>query len=222
MKNKEDEVIAILDSGIGGISILKQLIKKYKAGHYVYFADNLNMPYGNKDKKFVKERVEEIISYLKQEYNVKKIIIACNTASSCIFGTNDKTVELLTFNKENTYLTTDLTRKNLIGYNAISANNLASIIENNIFKKRHLSKIIKEYVLKKELDKVDKLVLGCTHYELVADLFQKHCPHTKIEINSSNLINNLNIQSVGEIKVTIIMSDKSKYYKNKLIKLLYL
>ena len=81
MKNDKDYTIAIFDSGIGGISILRQLISKYKAGKYIYFADNLYMPYGNKDREFVKSRVNEIIDYLRQEHKVDKIIIACNTFS---------------------------------------------------------------------------------------------------------------------------------------------
>ena len=95
MKNDVCDTIAILDSGIGGISILKQLIKKYKAGNYIYFADNQFMPYGNKDKVFVKDRVNEIIEFLKTRYKANKIIIACNTASTCLYGNLDKTIEIL-------------------------------------------------------------------------------------------------------------------------------
>ena len=54
------------------VLLVKQLIQKYKTGNYIYFADNLYMPYGTKDKSFVKNRVEEIIEFLKKEYKVKK------------------------------------------------------------------------------------------------------------------------------------------------------
>ena len=191
MKNEKYNTIAILDSGIGGISILKQLIKKYKAGNYVYFADNEFMPYGNKDRKFVKDRVNEIIEFLKTKYKANKIIIACNTASTCLYGTTDKTIEILTFDKRKTFLTTELTKKNLIGYSVISSQNLASEIEKNIFNKSKLNKVIKEAVHELKLDKLQDLTLGCTHYELVADIFKKYCKNTNIELNSSYLINSL-------------------------------
>jgi len=220
MKNDVCDTIAILDSGIGGISILKQLIKKYKAGNYVYFADNQFMPYGNKDKVFVKDRVNEIIEFLKTRYKANKIIIACNTASTCLYGNLDKTIEILTFDKSKTFLTTKLTKKNLVGYNAISAKDLATEIENNIFNKVKLNKVIKEATYELNLDKLPELTLGCTHYELVADLFKQYCKNTKIELNSSYLINKLNLKTNNELKLTVIMSNKTKEYENKLLKLL--
>jgi len=220
MKNEKCNTIAILDSGIGGISILRQLIRKYKAGNYIYFADNEFMPYGNKDKAFVKDRVNEIVEFLKIRYKANKIIIACNTASTCLYGTTDKTIEILTFDKSKTFLTTELTKKNLIGYNVISSKDLATKIEKNIFNKIKLNKIIKETVQELSLDKLQELTLGCTHYELVADIFKKYCKNTQIELNSSYLINKLNLKTNNELKVTIIMSNKTKKYENKLIKLL--
>ena len=47
--------IAIIDSGIGGISVLKALINKFGTGNYIYYADNLYMPYGNKSKTVIKK-----------------------------------------------------------------------------------------------------------------------------------------------------------------------
>lgn len=220
MKKARNDIIAIIDSGIGGISILRQLIRKHKTGKYIYFADNLYMPYGTKDRLFVKQRVEEIIDFLKNEYHVNKIIIACNTASSCLYGTKDKCLELLTFNKENKYLTTELTQKNLKGYDVIASKDLATDIERNIFKENKLNKIIKKQIEILNLDKEQEIILGCTHYELVADIFKKHCKHTEFRLNSSSLIDNIKVENTHEVKVTIIMSNKTKEYENKLIRLL--
>ena len=220
MKKNNCDTIAILDSGIGGISILKQLINKNKVGNYIYFADNLYMPYGNKDKEFVKNRVEEIIDYLKKNYHANKIIIACNTASTCLYGIKDKTIEILKFNKSKTFLTTELTKKNLVGYNAISSKNLATDIEKNIFNKHALNRIIKKEIKQNNLDKLSELTLGCTHYELVAEIFKKQCKNTRILLNSSALIDRLNITKNSDLNVTIIMSKRIKKYENKLIKLL--
>lgn len=220
MKKEYNDIIAVIDSGIGGISILKQLIKRYKTGHYIYFADNLYMPYGNKDKEFVKSRVEEIIDYLKTEYKVKKIIIACNTASSCLNNTKDESLELLTFNKNKIYLTTELTQSNLKGFYAISSKTLASDIETNILKPKKLNKIVKECVYKNNLNKLPVLTLGCTHYELVADIFKKYCKNTLIELNSTKLIDNIDAANNQELKLTIIMSNKTYDYEKKLLKLL--
>ena len=69
----------------------------------MYFADNQFMPYGNKDKEFVKDRVNEIIEFLKTTYNANKIIMACNNASTCLYGSNVKTFQILTFYKSITF-----------------------------------------------------------------------------------------------------------------------
>ena len=215
-----DRPIAIIDSGIGGLSVLKQLIKKYKYGQYIYFADNKYMPYGNKNKQFVKNRILEIIEFLRKEYKVKKILIACNTASSCLYGIKEKDIEFLTFNKEYTYLTTQLTKENLKGYKVISSKNLAKLIEKNINKPKKLDKIIKQTINDLELHKLSNLILGCTHYELVADIFKKYCSNTKIRLNSFNLIKRVKVDKSDEVKLTLILSDNNKKYRSKIFELL--
>ena len=99
MLNKLKPTIAVIDSGIGGISVLNQLLLKFKTGNYIYFADNLFMPYGNKSAKFVKTRVEEIIESLNKNYQPDYVIVACNTASSVIDKAKYNNVLTIEFNK---------------------------------------------------------------------------------------------------------------------------
>ena len=94
----KNDTVAIIDSGIGGVSVLNIIIKKYKAGNYIYFADNEFMPYGNKTKQQISNRINKIIKYLKDNYNATKFIIACNTASSCINSTDS--IFCMNFNKK--------------------------------------------------------------------------------------------------------------------------
>ena len=70
MLNCQNPTIAIVDSGIGGVSILRQLIAKHNAGNFIYYADNLNMPYGNKKQKWIKHRMDTIIKELQTKYCV--------------------------------------------------------------------------------------------------------------------------------------------------------
>ena len=67
-----------------GISVLKQLINTYQGGNYIYLADNLHMPYGNKSKPWLTKRMEQLINYLETKYNVNHIVVACNTASTVV------------------------------------------------------------------------------------------------------------------------------------------
>ncbi len=82
MKNPKSKLpIGILDSGIGGISVLADIIKILPYEKFIYFADTLNCPYGNKPENVVKSltiRAVEILSLA----GIKSLVIACNTATS--------------------------------------------------------------------------------------------------------------------------------------------
>ena len=219
MLNKLSPTIAIIDSGIGGISILNKLIEKYKYGNYIYYADNLYMPYGAKSKSFIKNRLLEIIKELKEKYLVDIIIIACNTASATLKNTKIDNVIKLEFNdKEAVYLVTPLTQKILTKQRTISSPTLASSIELNINDKIKLKKIIKREVVKNKLNRLKKLVLGCTHYELVEDLFKMYCNKTEVISNSDYILRNINyITQSDKLSVYIINTKQSMRY-NQLIR----
>lgn len=212
MLNKLNTTIAIVDSGIGGVAILNKLISKYKTGNYIYFADNLFMPYGSKSKTALKQRINEILEILKT-YEVDKVIIACNTASSVV-EQNLENVHTLKFDKDTTYFATNLTKKNLPNKNVIADVNLAKLIEQNIFNKPNLEKIVLKHVQKYKLNKLKNLTLACTHYELVADIFKKYCPHTKIACNSESVNDIIIPINNKDLTIHIITSKPNfDYYK---------
>ena len=91
------------------------------------------------------------------------------------------------FNKSNLYFATNLTKRNLKHLNVIADDNLPTLIENNIFSK-NLSNIIKEKIKEHNLDQFSEVVLGCTHYELVLDLFKNFAPKTNFICNSSSIM----------------------------------
>ena len=73
--------IGVFDSGIGGLTVLKTLIKKYPNNEYIYYGDTKNLPYGNKSIEELKELSSNIIEFLlKKEVDI--IVIACGTISS--------------------------------------------------------------------------------------------------------------------------------------------
>lgn len=226
MLNFQDNAVAIIDSGIGGISILNQMIEHKISNQYIYFADNLYMPYGNKSKEFIKERILEIIKYLRTKYNVKYIVLACNTASSCVKDEELENIFTLDFNKDDIYLATKLTASNLNGYKVIPCNKLATQIEKHIQNESKIDKIIKNVVRRNSLDKLNSVTLGCTHYELVADKFREYCKTTEIKLNSENLVDKLKCmiskseKQLEKPEIKIIVSKFSKKYINKIVKLI--
>lgn len=77
----EKRNIGIFDSGIGGITVLEEIIKILPKENYIYYSDSKNNPYGNKTKKEVIEISEKIVKYFIKR-NCKVIVIGCNTASA--------------------------------------------------------------------------------------------------------------------------------------------
>lgn len=73
--------IGIFDSGIGGVTVLKEIIKVLPEENYIYYSDSKNNPYGDKDDEEIINRCEEITNFLLEK-NCKAIVIACNTASA--------------------------------------------------------------------------------------------------------------------------------------------
>ena len=80
-KSLRDKPIGIFDSGIGGISVLGELIRQMPGEKYIYLADSANAPYGDKESGCVKE-ISLQAAKLISEKGVKALVVACNTATS--------------------------------------------------------------------------------------------------------------------------------------------
>ena len=81
IKNVDNKYIGVIDSGLGELSVLLKLINFFPTGRFVCFADTKNNPYGTKDKNTIINLSSNMIHGLKK-YNVKDVIIACNTIST--------------------------------------------------------------------------------------------------------------------------------------------
>ena len=221
MSNSKNLTIGVIDSGIGGVSVLNQIIEKYHTGNFIYFADNLYMPYGNKTDKWLQKRLKTIILTLQNQYHVDYIIIACNTASSCI---DDKINNVLTmkFNPSRTYLATRLTKKNLPNLNIIDDVTLAKQIENNILHENKLKKIVSKHVKQYKLYKIKELVLGCTHYELIKPIFEYYLPNCKITNNSLYALEDFpdDIINSSELNIKVLLSQQNNALEQKINKLI--
>lgn len=73
--------IGVFDSGIGGVTVLKEMIKILPNENYIYYSDSKNNPYGDKTDEEILKICDEIVKLLLQK-NCKAIVIACNTASA--------------------------------------------------------------------------------------------------------------------------------------------
>ena len=220
MNFSKNNPIAIVDSGIGGVSVLKQLIAKFGGGNYIYYADNLYMPYGNKSKIEINKRVDYIINLLKTKYKVESVIIACNTASTSIDSSKYKNVYTMQFNKKYTYYATNLTKNNLKNIRVIADTNLPNLIEKYIFNKSTLEKLIKQRINTHQLKTYKEIVLGCTHYELISNTFKKFAKNTNFINNSSFVLKDINMEEQTELNIHLLTSKNDNKFNEKFYKLL--
>ncbi len=186
--------IGVFDSGIGGVTVLRELCKVLPNEQFYYYSDSQNNPYGDKSENEITKLADDIVQKLI-ERNCKCIVIACNTASAIATSyLRKKYPNLLIFaiepaykmvwnyaqNGETIIMATKGTVKSerfnmlLNKYNnhktyVMQCPGLAELIENDDDEK------IDAY-LKKHLDgfsKVDNIVLGCTHYPLIKSNIEK-------------------------------------------------
>lgn len=174
--------IGVFDSGIGGLNVLNNLVEQFPNENFLYLGDNLNVPYGIKTENELKEIISKIFRYFEKE-EVKAIMIACNTASvasqdlQCkipVFRIIEPTAnEALKVSNNIGVLATNFTieskgydkylHNNMVG---IKASPFVNIIENDAIEDEKSQKIIKD-ILSPYKNKIDSIILGCTHFSVL-------------------------------------------------------
>ena len=81
MDAKRELPIAVIDSGVGGISVLRELVRIMPNENYIYFGDSQNAPYGSRSRADVLRLTRQNLAFLREK-GIKALVIACNTATS--------------------------------------------------------------------------------------------------------------------------------------------
>lgn len=181
--------IGVFDSGIGGLTVLEQLIKKFPNENFIYVADQGSCPYGTKSPCEIAERVESITSFLLAR-NVKAVVIACNTASvhieraksltsKPVIGMIEPTCERavqLTENKKIAVLATAATiestayqkllEKSGITPVPLACGEFVELLESG-FCGLSVEDIVRNKLRQIENAGMDVLIYGCTHFSLL-------------------------------------------------------
>lgn len=194
--NKKCAPIGVFDSGVGGLTVAKEIIKHLPKENIVYFGDTARVPYGGKSKDTIIRYSRQICNFLMTK-NVKAIVVACNTASAFALDTIAKEVDVPTIGVviPGAKTAIDNTKNGKIGiigtkgtinsglyneYIAANSDNVevtgvacplfASMVEENMTHDP-VTKIMAERYLKGfEGKDIDSLILGCTHYPLLKDI----------------------------------------------------
>ena len=193
-KMSDNRPIGIFDSGVGGLTVVKEVMRTLPDESIVYFGDMARVPYGTKSKETVTRYATQIIRFLC-ENNVKSVIIACNTVSSnCVEELRAKFPNLPIVEVVSPGVTMALrtTRNGIIGVVGTTAtinshkyrdllqaanpklqvfgtacNLFVPLVEEGWADHEVTERVAREYVQPLLDQGIDSLILGCTHYPLL-------------------------------------------------------
>jgi len=191
--------IGVFDSGVGGLTVVKELIRQLPFEDIVYFGDTARVPYGTKSKETViRFSIENILFLLKQ--NVKLICVACNTVSSvalpviknqfkvpmvgvitpgireAVYATQNKRIGVIgtkgTINSR-TYENEIRQLGPSVKVTALACPLFVPFVEEGFLKGKVVLEVARDYLKPLKKACVDTVILGCTHYPLLKPVIKE-------------------------------------------------
>ena len=239
--------IAVFDSGLGSLSIIKQIRKNMKA-EIIYFADQENFPYGEKSVSELRQIINKTISTLKKEFKPDIIVVGSNTPSILFGGyKSSKIIGVYPPLKEASKKTKTSSIAILSTQNVVKSKALDDLIRKNVFKKVKILKInasplvelvesgkfidqkqycinkIKSLLLKPlEDNQVDVVTLSSTHLPFIFPLLHQLFPKIEFLDPANSIVTKiLKIHNLQKTKsnFTIYSSGKITRFQNQLNKI---
>lgn len=217
--------IAVIDSGLGGLTVAKAIIEKFPNEEIYYFGDTKRCPYGDKTKEEITTYVYEMLDFLIKK-ELKLIVIACNTVSSFLVEEIEKKYKIPTIgmieagatsallktkNKKIGVLATKVTiESDKYGQLIKNADNncevvnqacpkLVPLIESKKLEFSEIKIALEEYLKQIKRNKVDTVILGCTHYPLIRKEIQKEAGnHIQIIDPAEGVLERINYYLIKE------------------------
>ncbi len=191
--------IGVFDSGVGGLTVVREIMRQIPNERIVYFGDTARVPYGNKSRETVTRYSRQIVHFLRTQ-NVKTIVIACNTASAYALEELEQEIDIPVIGvvKPGAKAAVEATRNGKIGVIA-TAGTIASkiysqyietiapnasvigkacplfvpLVEEGLLQDPVTDEIARRYLTELKDRQIDSLILGCTHYPLIRDTIEK-------------------------------------------------
>ncbi len=191
--------IGVFDSGVGGLTVVREIMRQLPSEDIIYFGDTARVPYGSKSKETVIRYSKQIVSFL-QSNNVKTIVVACNTASAFALEAIKKDINIPVIDvvRPGAKVAAETTKNGVIGiigtegtinsrvYNEyiISRNKNLNVIgkacplfvplvEEGFINDHVTDEIASRYLNDLIKMNIDTLVLGCTHYPILIETISK-------------------------------------------------
>ena len=199
---KKDAPIGVFDSGIGGLTVAREIMRQIPNEKIIYFGDTARMPYGSKSKETVTRFSKQIVRFL-ETFQVKTIVVACNTASAYALDELEKEIDvpIIGVIKPGARTAAEVTRNGRIGVIATEATIgsqmynkyiqelnkdvtiygkacplFVPLVEEGLWEDPVTDEIAKRYLSELIDIDIDTLILGCTHYPLLLDKIRAYLP----------------------------------------------
>lgn len=191
--NSKYAPIGVFDSGVGGLTVVKEIMKELPNERIVYFGDTARVPYGSKSKETITKYTRQIIRFL-QTYDVKAIAVACGTVSACALEEVEKELDIPIIGvlKPGSRVAAEKTKNGRIGVIATEStihsemyqqyiNQINTsvkvfgkacplfvpLVEEGLWEDSVTTEIASRYLKELTDEDIDTLILGCTHYPLL-------------------------------------------------------
>ncbi|MFH1856125.1 MAG: glutamate racemase [Candidatus Omnitrophota bacterium] len=209
-----DKAIGIFDSGLGGLTVVKEAMKVLPYEDIIYFGDTARVPYGTKSKKTIEKFSRENAAFLSK-FKVKLIVVACNTSSSLALDSLKRNFEVpvvgvIEAGVREAFAKSSSGRIGVIGTRATISSGVyqkalngcgkgikvfsascplfVPLVEEGWLNKDVTTLIAAQYLKPLINSKVDTLILGCTHYPLLKNTIGKVMGKRVTLINSATAV----------------------------------
>lgn len=191
--------IGVFDSGVGGLTVAREIMRQLPNERIVYFGDTARVPYGSKSKETVTKFSRQIVHFLETQ-QVKAIVVACNTASAYALEELEKEVDVpiigvvkpgaraalaVTVNKKIGVVATEATINSGIYSRYIEETDksvkilgkacplFVPLVEEGLWEDPVTDEIARRYLTGLLDSGIDTLILGCTHYPMIRSTVAK-------------------------------------------------
>ncbi len=223
--------VGVFDSGIGGLNVLKEILKQYPCAEYIYYGDTKNLPYGDKNPNELLELSKKILNFFYQK-KVDLIIIACGTVSSNCYQTLKKISKIKIID----IISPTISYLKALNKNKIAIFGTNRTIDSHIFSKNLTKEILEiatpEFVPmieKKQIDleiikkytnlvkDYEVLVLGCTHYPIIKNELKKYLKEKTLIVDMGTcLLEKIQIVSSDNFKIELYFTKIDEILKENI------
>lgn len=238
-KDLKNLPIGFMDSGLGGLSVLREAIRIMPYEDFIYYGDSLNAPYGTKSQQVIKQLTLNVVDRLL-DYGIKALAVACNTATSAavrqlrimypdlpIVGIEPavKPAAVNNHGGEVLVMATPMTvkqekfhkllnkYKDMAKIIPIQCDGLMEFVEHGILEGDELMEYFQEHLAPYLSDNIETIVLGCTHYPFLKAPLKRFLGSRPIKLIDGSLGTSKELKRQLESKNLLWTNERERYIK---------